>query len=48
MKEASAEVGDFKIGGRIIGKVRFVDDTAKTGELQDMVKILVATGRTRI
>ena len=28
MKEALVEVGDFKIGGRIIIKVRFVDDTA--------------------
>jgi hypothetical protein len=29
MKEALAEVGDFKIGGRmIIEKVRFADDTA--------------------
>ena len=41
MKEASAEVGDFKIGGRIFNKVRFADDTAiiaKTmEELQDMV-----------
>ena len=27
MKEALAEVGDFKIGGRIINKVRFADDT---------------------
>ena len=27
MTEALAEVGDFKIGGRIINKVRFVDDT---------------------
>ena len=27
MKEALAEVGDFNIGGRIINKVRFADDT---------------------
>ena len=26
MKEALAEVGDFKIRGRIINKVRFADD----------------------
>ena len=43
------EVGDFKIGGKIINKVRFVDDTAikaKTQEeLQDMVNRLVNTGR---
>ena len=26
MKEALAEVGDFKIGGKIINKVRFADD----------------------
>jgi Reverse transcriptase (RNA-dependent DNA polymerase). len=49
MKEALAEVGDFKIGGRIINKIRFVDDTAiidKTPEeLQDMVNRLVDTGR---
>ena len=49
MKEAFTEVGDFKIGGRIINKVRFADDTAiiaKTQEvLQDMVNRLVDTGR---
>ena len=28
MKEALAEVGDFKIGGRIINKVKFADDLA--------------------
>ena len=48
-KEALAEVVDFKIGGRIINKVRFVDDMAiiaKTQEeLQDMVNRLVDTGR---
>ena len=48
MKEALAEVGDFKIGGRIINKVRFGGDTAiiaKTQEeLQDMVNRLVDTG----
>ena len=41
-KEALAEVGDFKIGGRVISTVRFADDVAiiaKTQEeLQDMVK----------
>ena len=46
---ALAQVGDFKIGGRIINKVRFVDDTAivaKTQEeLQDIVNRLVDTGR---
>ena len=49
MKEALTEVGDFKIGGRIINKVRFADDKAiiaKTQEeLQDMVNRLVNTGR---
>ena len=49
MKEALAEFGDFKIGGRIIKKVRFVDDMAiiaKTQEeLQDMVSRLVVTRR---
>ena len=43
-----AEVGDFKIGGKIINKVRFADDTAiiaKTKkELQDKVNRLVETG----
>ena len=43
MKEALAKVGDFKIRGRIINKVRFADDTAiiaKTQEeLQDMVAL---------
>ena len=41
---------DFKIGGWIINKVRFADDTAiiaKTQEeLQDMVNRLVDTGST--
>ena len=45
MKEALAEIGDYKIGGRIINKFRFADDTAiiaKTQEeLQDMVNRLV-------
>ena len=49
MKEALAEVGDFKIGRRIIYKVRFANDTAIIGktreELQDMVNRLVDTGR---
>ena len=49
MKEALTEVGDFKMVGRIINKVRFADDTAiiaKTQEeLQDMVNRLVDTGR---
>ena len=49
MKEAWAEVLDFKIGGRIINKVIFADDTAiiaKTQEeLQDMVNRLFDTGR---
>ena len=46
-KEALAEVGDFKIGGRIINKVRFADDTAIIAqeELQDMVNRLFVTGR---
>ena len=46
--EPLAEVGHFKIGGRVI-KVRFEDDTAIIAqtqeELQDMVNRLVATGR---
>ena len=43
MKEALTEVGDFKIGRRIINKVRF----AKTQEeLQDMVNRLVNTERS--
>ena len=49
MKEALAEVGDFKIGGRIINKVRFADDTAIIAkdqkELQRMVNRLVDAGR---
>ena len=43
MKESLAEVGDFKIRGRINTKVRFADDMAiiaKTHEeLQDMEQI---------
>ena len=49
MKEALTEVGDFKIGGRIINKVRFADVTAiieKIQEkLQDMVNRFINTGR---
>ena len=46
MKEAFAEVGDFKIGGRITNNVRFAAIIAKTQEeLQDMVNRLVDTGR---
>ena len=49
MKEALTEVGDFKIGGRIINKVRFADNTAiivKTqGGLQEVVNKLVDTER---
>ena len=48
MKEALTEVGDSKIGGRIINKVRFPDYMAiiaKTQEkLHDMVNRLVDTG----
>ena len=49
MRKALAEVGDFKIGGRIINKIRFANDTAiiaKTQEeLQDMVNRLNDTGK---
>ena len=49
MKEALAEVGFFKIGGRIINKVRYADDKeniSKTQEeLQDMGNKLVDTER---
>ena len=49
MKKAFAEVGDSKIGGRVINKVRFEDDRViivKTQEeLQDMLNRLVDTGR---
>ena len=49
MKEVITEVGDFKIGGGIINKVRFADYTtiiAKTQEeLQDMVNRLVDTAK---
>ena len=49
MKEALAEVGDFKIGERIINNVRFVDSTAVISktleELQEMVNRLIDTGR---
>ena len=48
IKETLNEIGDFKIGGRIIN-VRFADDTAiiaKTQEdVQVMVDRLVVTGR---
>jgi Reverse transcriptase (RNA-dependent DNA polymerase). len=46
MKEALAKVGDFKIGGRIINKMRFLAVIAKTQEeLQDMMNRLVEIGR---
>ena len=49
MKEALQVFGDFKIGGRIINKVRFGDDAAIIArtqeELQDMVNRFVDTGR---
>ena len=35
MMEALTEVGDFKIGGRIINKVRFADDTAIIAKTQE-------------
>ena len=49
MKEALAQVGNFKIGGRIINKARFVDAMAiiaKTQEeLHDMLNRFFDTGR---
>ena len=49
MNEALADVGNFKIGGRNIIKVRFVDDTITTAktqvELQDMVNRLDDIGK---
>ena len=49
MKEALTEVGDFKIGGRIINKVRFADDTTIIAKIQEelpnMANRLVNTGR---
>ena len=48
IREALAEVGDFKIGRRVIN-FRFANDTAIVAntqeELQDMVNRLVDTGR---
>ena len=47
MKEALAEVGDFKIRGSIIRKVRFSDDMAIVAKTQeDMVNRLVDNGRS--
>ena len=45
MKEALAEVGDFKIGGRIINKVRLAIIAKTQEKLQDMVNRLVSSGR---
>ena len=49
MKEALAEVGDFKIGRSDINKVKFADYMAIIAksqvELHDMEKRLVDTGR---
>ena len=50
LEEASAEVGDFKISGRIINKVSNADDTAiitKTQELQNIAYRLVYTAEKR-
>ena len=48
MKEALTEVGDFKIGGRIINKVRLADDMVIIAKIQeepqDMMNRLVDTG----
>jgi len=38
IKKALAEVGDFKIGGRIINKVRFADDKAIIAKTQEELK----------
>ena len=35
MKEELAEIEDFKIGGRIINKARFSDDTAIIAKTQE-------------
>jgi Reverse transcriptase (RNA-dependent DNA polymerase). len=35
MMGALAEIQDFKIGGRIISKLRFADDTAITANTQE-------------
>ena len=35
MKQALAEVGDFKTGGRVINKVRFANDTAIIAKTQE-------------
>ena len=45
MKEALVEVGDFKIGRRIINKVGLADDTAIIPKTQDMTTRLVVTER---
>ena len=45
MKEALVHIGDFKIGGRIINKVRFADDKASIAKSQEVVNTLVGTGR---
>ena len=34
-KEILAEVGDFKVGGRLINKVRFVNNTAIIAKTQE-------------
>ena len=38
MKEALAEVGDFKIGERIINKIRFAEDTAIIAITQEQLR----------
>jgi len=41
MKEALTEVGDSKIGGRIINKVRFANDTAIIAKTQEELQNMV-------
>ena len=45
MKEALAEVGDFKIGGRIINKFRSVDDTTIITKTREGLQDTIDTGR---
>jgi hypothetical protein len=41
MKEVLAEVGDFKIGGRVIKKVRFVHDMTIIAKSKEKLRDLL-------
>jgi Reverse transcriptase (RNA-dependent DNA polymerase). len=45
MKEALTEVEEFKIGERVINKVKFADDTTTTAKTKEELQYVVDSGR---